>query len=410
MEEIKEQEVKNTTEEVKEEGDFKVKKKPKKFNKKKNDPIKLDLTKKQEEDAVSESSTVHVDENKQAENVQAVESGTSESGLQEITEKKEQEENREKVEEVKQEDAPVIQEITNEEETETKEIVADIQEEIKTKPQLDLPENVEKLVDFIKETGGTVEDYVRLNADYTNVDSTALLKEYYKKTKPHLNSEEIDFLMEDNFHYDEDMDEERDIRKKQLAIKEEVAKAKNFLEDLKTKYYDEIKLRPGVTQEQQKATEFFNRYNKEQEATHKKREEFIDTTNKYFSNEFKGFEFNLGEKKFRYGVKNPSEVAESQSNISTFVKKFLDQDGNVTDHKGYHKALYAAQNVDTIAEHFYEQGKADAIKNVAAKSKNISSGIRQSPDDSIYLNGLRVKAVSGIDSSKLRIKTKKRQT
>ena len=394
MEETKEQEVKDTTEVVKEEGDFKVKKKPKKLTKKKNEPIKLDLTKKQEEDAVQAQET-------SASNV-IIEEKKNEESSQEVVEEVRD------AQEIKQEDAPVIQEITNKEEAETKEILTDIQEEVDVKPQLDLPENVEKLVDFIKETGGTVEDYVRLNADYTNVDNTALLKEYYKKTKPHLNSEEINFLMEDNFHYDEDMDEERDIRKKQLAIKEEVAKAKNFLEDLKTKYYDEIKLRPGVTQEQQRAMDFFNRYNKEQEATQKKHEKFIDTTNKYFSNDFKGFEFNLGEKKFRYGIKNPSEVAESQSNISTFVKKFLDKDGNVADHKGYHKALYAAQNVDTIAEHFYEQGKADAIKNVAAKSKNISSGIRQSPDDSIYLNGLRVKAVSGIDSSKLKIKTRKR--
>tara|TARA_R110000772_G_scaffold42481_4_gene98643 strand:- start:7510 stop:8682 length:1173 start_codon:yes stop_codon:yes gene_type:complete len=297
-----------------------------------------------------------------------------------------------------------IKEVTEEEEKEVKPVVESKKIEL---PKIDLPENVEKLVEFMKDTGGTIEDYTRLNADYSTIDNDVLLKEYYKKAKPHLNDEEIGFVMEDNFSFDEEIDDERDIRKKKLAFKEEVAKAQNFLEDLKGKYYDEIKLRPGVTQEQKKATDFFNRFNENQEVMNKQHQDFKTKTKDYFSNEFKGFDFNVGEKKFRYGVKNPSEVAEIQSDITKFTKKFLDDKGNIQDEKGYHKAMYAARNADTIAQHFYEQGKADAVKNVIAKSKNISSDIRSTPNADLYIGGLKVKAVNGLDSTKLKIKTRK---
>ena len=258
----------------------------------------------------------------------------------------------------------------------------------------------------MEETGGTVQDYVRLNADYTNVDNKSLISEYYKQTKPHLDSEDVSLLLED-FDYDEDLDEPKDIRKKKIAFKEEAAKAKKFLEGLKSKYYDEIKLRPGVTQDQKKATDFFNRYNEEQEANKARRDVFKQRTNQLLNNEFKGFEFNVSDKKFRYGLKNPSQVAEQQSDISNFIKTFLNEKGEVQDAQGYHKAIYAARNADTIAQHFYEQGKADAVKNVMAKSKNISNEPRQTASGDVFVGGLKVKAITGLDSSKLKIKTKK---
>ena len=255
----------------------------------------------------------------------------------------------------------------------------------------------------MEDTGGSIEDYVRLNADYSNIDNNALLREYYKQSKPYLEGDDINLLLED-FSYDEDIDEPRDIRKKKLAFKEEVAKARNFLEQTKSKYYDEIKLRPGVTQEQQKAIDFFNRYNEEQKAGKAKHSDFLKRTSELLNDDFKGFDFNIGESKFRYSVKNPTKVAEAQSDISTFIKTFLNEKGEVKDTKGYHKALYAARNADTIAQHFYEQGKADAVKDVVAKSKNINTDARTSAPEDIYLNGLKVKAVSGVNSSKLKIK------
>jgi uncharacterized protein (DUF2164 family) len=259
----------------------------------------------------------------------------------------------------------------------------------------------------MKETGGTLEDYVRLNADYSNVDNDTLLREYYKQAKSHLDSSEINFMIEDNFSFDEEVDEEREVRQKKLAYKEEVAKAQKHLEGLKSQYYEEIKLRPGTTQDQQKATDFFNRYNEEQNTAQQQHEDFKSNTKDYFSKDFKGFDINVGEKKFRYGVKNPSEVATKQSNITNTIKKFLDEKGNVKDVKGYHKAMYAAENVDQIAQHFYEQGQSDATKNLVAKSKNITNEVRTSPNTDVFVGGLKVKSISGLDSSKLKIKTRK---
>jgi hypothetical protein len=259
----------------------------------------------------------------------------------------------------------------------------------------------------MEETGGSLEDYVKLNIDYSNLSNEALIKEYYKKTKPYLSNEEIDFTIEDSFYFDEDLEEEKDIRKKKLAFKEEVQKAKNFLEGVKSKYYDEIKTNPNISPERNEAIEFFNRYKKDQDRAKSIHEKFKLDTKKLFNNEFKGFEFGVGEKKFRYAINNNDQVAETQSDISNFVGKFLDKDGNIVDTIGYHKALYAAMNADKIAQHFYEQGKSDAVKEVVSSSKNpTTSQPRQAPTD-VFVNGLRVKSVSGFDSSKLKIKTKK---
>ena len=300
-----------------------------------------------------------------------------------------------------------IKEITEEE---VKQVTKEVKEAIRDEKVLGkaLPENIEKLVDFMEETGGTIEDYTRLNADYSSIDENVLLKEYYRKAKPHLDSEEIDFIMEENFHFDTDLDEERDVKKKKLAKKEEIAKAKNFLEETKKKYYDEIKLRPGVTQDQQKATDFFNRYNKQQDVATEQHEKFKHNTQELFNEDFKGFDISVGEKSFKYNIQNREKVAENQSNLNNLVKKFLNEDGDVVDTSGYHKAMYAAENVDKIASHFYEQGKADAVKDVINKSKNlIDTKARTGSSGDITVGGFKVKAISGFDSSKLKIQKRK---
>ena len=387
-------------EEVKQEGDFKIKKKPGRPRKltKKDETLKVDLSKKEEdkkeENAVQEQTTNEVPVRDKS----PVSEEVSKENVKETTE--------ESTEEKKEEVTSPIQEITEEEKVE--EVVKEEPVVEAKQPEVNLPENVEKLVKFMEETGGTLEDYVRLNADYSNVDNDTLLKEYYKQTKPHLNMEEINFLLEDNFSYDEEMDEERDIRKKKLARKEEIAKAKSFLEETKSKYYDEIKLRPGVTQDQQKAMDFFNRYNEEQKTVQEQHNRFKSSTKNFFNQEFKGFDFNIGEKKFRYGVSNTEDVANSQSDLTNLIGKFLDNKGEVKDFKGYHKAIYAAQNADTIANHFYEQGKADAVKDMMAKSKNISNEPRATSNGEVYINGMKVRAISGVDSSKLKIRTNKK--
>jgi len=384
------------SEEVKQEGNFKIKKKPGRPKKltNKNETVKVDLSKKEEENA-KEEEPIKVVINEDAK-------GDAEpEGIIENAEDKQ-------VEEKQEEDNLIpIQEITEEPKVEeTKEPVMETAPE-PAKPEINLPENVEKLVKFMEETGGTVEDYVRLNADYSNVDDNTLIREYYKQTKPHLDMEEVNFLLEDNFSFDEDVDEERDIKKKKLAFKEEIAKARKFLEDTKSKYYDEIKLRPGVTQDQQKAMDFFNRYNEEQKMVQDQHKRFQSNTKNFFNQEFKGFDFNIGEKKFRYGLSDTDGVANTQSDLTNFVGKFLNEKGEVKDYAGYHKAIYAAENADTIANHFYEQGKADAVKDMMAKSKNVNNEPRITSTGDVFVNGMKVKAISGVDSSKLKLRINK---
>ena len=390
------------SEEVKQEGEFKIKKpsKPKNLGKK-QEVTKVEIPNTSidsQGEVVPEVTKVEI---KEKDAVQTQETNDSDAIVEESGDSSD---SQEVVEEVRNAEEEVETPLTLVEETEVNESV-----EVSNEPAQQaestkqLPKNIEKLVSFMEETGGTVADYVRLNADYTNVDNNTLVREYYKQTRPHLDHEDVSLLLED-FDYDEELDDDKDIRKKKIAFKEEVGKAKNFLEDLKGKYYDEIKLRPGVTQEQQKAVDFFNRYNEEQQVIKQRQENFSNKTNQLFSNDFKGFDFSVGDKKFKYGVKNPESVAKAQTDIGNFVKKFLNDKGEISDANGYHKALYAARNADTLAQHFYEQGKADAVKDVMAKSKNISTEPRQSAQGEVFVNGLKVKAISGVDSSKLKIK------
>jgi len=408
-------ETQKTNEPVKQEGDFKIKsKKPKNLgHMSSNEPLKVDLTKpeatgevkpevikadvpkevinKEEDNAIRIGETGEVPEGKQTGDLVEVEEQVSEpsSTTEEFT---------------------PIQEVTEEEEKEVEEIKKEIveakrDEQVLGKP---LPENIEKLVSFMEETGGTVEDYVALNKDYSKLDNSQVLKEYYIKSKPHLDLEEIAFLMEDNFSFDEEVDEPRDIRKKKLAYKEEVAKAKQYLEGSKQKYYDEIKLRPGVTQEQQEALSFYDRYKQQQENAQQLHGDFRDNTKKLFSKDFKGFDFEVGDKKFRYGVKDPVKVGETQVDVQNFIGRFSNEEGKIVDPAGYHKAMYAAMNADKIAHHFYEQGKADGIKNIIDNSKNPAKDApRQVADGNVFINGLKVKSISGLDSTKLRIKKRK---
>jgi len=372
-------------EQTKTEGSFKIQSKPKLTDEQlaaKNKEPLIDVPSnvtrvvipKEEKDAAQESNTDVVNNNEPVVDVQEVAEETQESIIKEITDEQEAE--------VK---APAIE---------------------PAHVQNDLPDNINKLVDFMKETGGTMQDYIRLNTNYEDVDRDTLVKEYYKATKPHLSKDEIDFMIEDTFAFDEDIDEERDIKRKKLAYKEEVSKARSFLEDTKKKYYDDIKLKsPTVSEDQQKATDFFNRYQEDQERSSQNHEKFKTQTQQLFNKDFEGFDFNLGDKKFRYGVQNTSQVAEKQSNISNFIGKFLGKDGTIEDTAGYHKALYAGANADKIASHFYEQGKSDAIRDVVNKSNNVSTEARKAaPVESARFGAYKVKSVSGADSKKLKIK------
>jgi len=310
-------------------------------------------------------------------------------------------------------ETPILEEITSEEVEETVEELEEkveeaiVDAETTGKP---IPENIQKLMDFMEDTGGDIQDYVKLNQDYSKLNEDSLLREYYTQTKPHLNREEINFLMEDQFSYDEEIDEERDIQRKKLALKEQVASAKSHLDGQKSKYYEDIKAGSKLTQEQQKAVDFFNRYNKESEANQKIVERntntFTQKTEQVFNDKFKGFEYNVGDKKYRYNVKDANEVKETQSDINNFTKKFLDKNQTLKDAKGYHKSLFTAMNADAIANHFYEQGKVDAMKDSVTKAKNVDMNPRQS-HGLVEADGVKVR-VLGENSSDFKFKIKQK--
>ena len=340
---------------------------------------------------------------------------------------KDGEEAKVELQEVQQEkvEEPVLEEIIEDEKNNTEEEGVDgsieapdatpepeevLQEEKTQEPEVNLPENIQELVKFMEETGGTLEDYVRLSADYSNVDENTLLREYYKQTKPHLSYDEVSFLLDDQFSFDEEVDEERDIKRKKLALKEEVANANKFLNETKDKYYKEVKLGSKLAPEQQKAIEFFDRYNKEQQSAEEllqqQTKHFEQETSKVFSEEFKGFNFNVGDKKYRFNVKDVNKVKETQSDLLNVFNKYVGNNQMLQDAGGYHKALFAASNPDKIANHFYEQGKADAIKQMGAEAKNINMDPRKTSSGYVETSGLKVKAISGDDNSKLKFKLK----
>jgi hypothetical protein len=392
MEDNKTQEVENT-EVLSEGGDMKVstpetkEEKPSKPSAKQEDgSYKVDLkqssTNKTNSDALRNETKVEEKSNK----------------------KEEQVEKEEKVD-------TVLEEVTD---TDVEKPVVEKQEAAvveKTKektPEMELPENIEKLVKFMNETGGTIEDYVKLNADYSKIEDSDLLKSYYQQTKGHLTSEEIDFLLEDNYSFDEGVDDPKEIKRKKLAYKEAVAEARTALETNKKTYFDELKLGSKLLPEQQKAVDFFNRYNKEQEQANELaeniRRHFNNETDKVFNENFKGFDFQVGDKKYRYNVKDVQSVKENQAEINNLFKPFIGNDKRIKDAKGYHKTIFTASNADAIANHFYEQGKADAVKDMTSKAKNIN--MDRKTDTGNVDKKSNVRLVSGDDSSKLKFKLK----
>jgi hypothetical protein len=280
-------------------------------------------------------------------------------------------------------------------------------EEIVQDTNIELPEGVDKLIKFMEDTGGTVEDYTRLNRDIDKIDNISLVREYYEYTKPHLNKGDVDFLMDKNFAYDKEEDEESDIKAKQLAFKEELFNAKNTFNKVKDQYYNDLKLRKkdNIDPQYTEAFEYYNKQKQQQEARTKFAKDFNNKTNKVFSDNFKGFDFNVGENKYRFKVENPQKTKKFQSDITNFLNQF-EGDGGAKDVDKYHKALFAAQNADKIANHFYEQGRADAIKDSARKAKNINMDPRNDASSITTKSGDTIRVVSGDSSDKLRIKWK----
>ena len=349
----------------------------------------------------------------------AVSEGVPEQNVETAVEEPAREEERVQDEQPVQEEVAeqesALQEITDEE---VEEVAEQLEEDVataieeSTKAGANLPENIQKVVDFMDETGGTLEDYVRLNTDYSQLNEDQLLREYYETKYKAYDREDIDFLLNDKFAYDEELDDEREVRLKKIERKRALSEAKDHLDSLKSKYYDEIKAGSRLNPDQQKAVEFFSRYTKESEDAAKIAEQQTSRFNresaKVFNESFQGFDYNVGDKKYRFKVNDTGKVKETQGDINNFIKKFLNEKGEMSDAKGYHKSLFTAMNADQVAQHFYEQGKADAVKDSMARTKNVDMNPRGVHEEVTAANGWKIRAVdSGTNSSKLKVKFKK---
>lgn len=270
-----------------------------------------------------------------------------------------------------------------------------------------LPEDVAKYLEYRKETGRSFEDFARLQADWTKVDDQVVLREYYAQTKPHLDAEEIDYLISEEFAFDADLDDEKDIKKKKIAYKEELYKARNHFEGLKEKYKAPLESRDvDVPENYKEAFNFYNQYVEESEQAQKLQQErsrvFQEKTNSFFGDEFKGFEFKVGEKKQVFKPSDVSKVKQVQSDINNFFNQHLNEDGTVKDIGSYHKALFAAQNADAIFKFAYEQGLADATEGLVKETKNIEMGVRENVK--VDSTGTKFRALSTEDDFSFKIR------
>ena len=334
-------------------------------------------------------------------NKEVTENNTNDAGAVELVEDANTSQKQEEIQpEAETQEAPVIEEVTDSIEEKVEEATQAVEEALVENAETGkpLPESIEKLMFFMEETGGDLKDYIALNQDYSKLDNQDLLYEYYRSTRPHLTNEEINFVMEDQFSYDEEEDSDKEIKRKKLAMKEQVAQAKLHLESAKTKYYEEIKAGSKLTKEQQEAIDFYNKNKlqseKDYEYSKKLHENFMKKTDKVFHDKFKGFEYNIGEKKFRFNVKDPVKLKENQGDINNFIKKFLNKDNMIGDAQGYHKGLFTAMNPDQVANHFYEQGRADALKESIAKSKNVSMDPRQAHGENVNTSGFTARVLN----------------
>ena len=365
----------------------------------------------EEKEVKQETPEVQEEPKQEADAVQQVQGEAEESvlrdeGVEETSDEKVEVKPEEPVKEPEEE--PII-EIVDEEEPEVKAEEPAPTVEEKVLPQTEapkLPEGIEKLIAFMDETGGSLEDYASLNKNYDDLKPVDLMREYYKQTKPHLSSSEIDFLMDEKFATDEDADA-REKRAKEILWKEEVYNAKQHLTSKKDKYYSDLKLgrNQELAPEQLEAIDFYTAHKETQKNNEQLKNTFLSETDKVFT-DLKGFDFKVGDKKYRYKVNDVDGTKKYQSDLNNFIQEFLGENGAMKDAKGYHKAIFAAKNADKIAQHFYDQGRSDGLKEHTGKAKNIDMGARADMDSVTTSDGAKFKVVSGDSKSKFKLNLK----
>lgn len=273
-----------------------------------------------------------------------------------------------------------------------------------------LPEDVSAFLKFKKETGRGLEDFYRINQDFSNESPERLLATYLKELNPELDDEDIQYEMADRFSYDETLDDERDIKKKKLAFKKELTKATKYFEEQKEKYRTPLESigTPSISPEDREALESYKQYlnqaSAQQQELAKKSEYFVQKTNELFSNEFEGFKFGIGDKDLSWKPGNAEDLKNKQLDISKFFNSFVDENGYIKDAKSYHKTIAVAMNPDSFARFFYEQGKADAIDETAKQTKNIDMGSVRTTGQPIEKGGFKVTSLDSEHGNRLKIR------
>lgn len=347
--------------------------------------FKVDLSKALETETNTE-------ENKEADAVQEQEADESVLRDGEQSEESGQEaevELQEVVQEDQQTVEPTKEDIINQYLTDRYKMKVDDLDNVLTQTEKtqELPEEVEKYLQYKKATKRGLKDFVKANEDVSEYEDAALLREYYRQSNPELDESDIAYIIDDKFAVDENVDTERDVKRKTLEKKQELHKAKQYFEQIRDKYKAPLESSSeALPDDVKKAVEFYQQYNddstKQQEAVRRQRQTFEKKTSDYFSDKFEGFEFNVGEKSLRYKPKDINEVVKNQSDLSNFIGKFVDKNGELVDAKKYHTALNMAMNPEAYAKFFYEQGKADAVNEVVKDGKNINMNVRANVDSS----------------------------
>lgn len=278
----------------------------------------------------------------------------------------------------------------------------------------EIPEDVAAYLEYRKKTGRSFADYSKLNRDFGAMDEKQLLREYYSATEDALDSEDIDYMMDD-FSYDADIDEENVIKKKKVAFKKEIGKAKKFFDTQKEMYKEPLESSTAsFSQEQKEKLEAYNTYVQDsqsyEEEAKRKRDWFINKTDEVFHPEFKGFDFKVSEDTTLTFLpsKDTSEIKRLGLDSSNLFKKFIDKEtGLISDAQGYHRALSAAQNPERLARFFYEQGQADATTDVTKKMKNVNMSTRNAPQVT-KKDGMTIRAINPSEGRGLKIRSNKK--
>jgi len=282
---------------------------------------------------------------------------------------------------------------------------------VKRNASEELPEDVKAYFEYKKETGRSISDFVKLQQDYDSMNPDSLIASYYSATEEGLDSEDIQYLMDDKFGFDEDLDDDKEKKKKQLAKKRELSKAKKYFKEQKEKYKLPLESREVVSESNKKEVEAYRKYIEEnavyEKEAAKKLQWFKEETNKVFNKDFKGFEFVINDKKISYLPGSVEDVKSSQSSIDNFIQRYVDNRGLVKDTAQYHRALSMAMNPDKYAKFFYEQGKADAVDNISKKTKNINMDVRSTPQVTSK-SGFKVRSLNQDSGRGLKIRSIKK--